>query len=243
MKKLLALTMFTCISIAVEAQFTDSTTRLINFSSTGILNKTNEGNSRVLSTGIGFSVKKKSLVFNSGASYIYGVQQGRQTNNDFNAVLDLNLYKTFPNFYYWALGAYDKSKSLNINRRYQAGVGVAYNFVDTETAYVNLSEGIIYEGGNLKLNDSTNDEYQTFRNSLRLKFKFLISKVITLESGNFWQPSLSDGNDYILKSTSSLNFKLYKILNFTTALTYNRLNLTRRENVLLTFGIGMEKYF
>ena len=225
------------------SQFTDTTTRFIRFSSTGILNKTNDGRSYVLTNGLSFSVRKKSVVFNSGANWIYGEQQGRISNNDFSSSIDFNLYKTFPNFYYWGLGTFEKSVSLRLNKRVQMGLGVAYNFIDNAKAYINLSDGIIYETSDLKLTDSTNDVYQTFRNSLRLRFRFVIQEKITIDATNYWQPSLSNSKDYIIRSSGSIGVKLYKWLNFTTALTYNRLNRTQRENLLLTVGLTMETYF
>lgn len=231
------------ISVHVCAQFTDSTQRMINFTSSGILNKTNDGRSYVFNNAIRFGLKKKSLEFNSGASYIYGQNQTRLTNNDFSSFLDFNLYKTFPGFYYWGLAGFDKSYSLKINRRFQTGLGVAYNFINVENAYVNLSNGILYEASNLQLTDSTVSSYETLRNSMRLRMRFVMKKNIVFETANFWQPSLSDREDYILKSTAGISVKLIRWLSFTTALTFNKLNQTRRENLLLTFGLTMENFF
>ncbi|WP_018615511.1 DUF481 domain-containing protein [Segetibacter koreensis] len=240
------LPVFVCIMLSCVmtfSQFNDSIHHYVNFASTGIINKTNNGNSYVLTNGLRFNISKKNIRLNSTNSWIYGEQQNRLTNNDFNSTLDFNLYKTSSNFYYWGLANYDKSYSLKINNRLQAGVGGAYNIIDTTTAFLNVSDGILYETSNLKLNDSTNNSYSLFRNSFRLRYRFVIKDIIIFDGTNFFQNSLSDGNDYIIKSINSVSVKLRKWLNLTAATNYNRNQKTNSETLLITFGLTAEKYF
>lgn len=239
----LLLLLFLLSAATSVAQFTDSTQHLLNFSSTGIMNRTNEARSYIFNNGVRFGIRKKRLEFNSGANWIYGAQASIITNNDFSSYVDANLYRHSPNFYYWVLGTFDKSLSLRINNRVQTGAGVAYNFINKPEAYINLSNGLIYETSNLLVNDTLNDIYQTLRNSMRLRFKFVINEMITLESTNFWQPSLSDKTDYILRNNANLSFKLYRGLSFTSAFTYNKVNRTDRENLILSLGLSYERYF
>jgi hypothetical protein len=241
-KQLLLILSVFCITCA-SSQFTDTTNYLVNYSSTGIINKTDNGNSYVFSNAFKFAARKKSITLNSSSSWIYGQQGNKHTNNDFSYSLDFNLYKTIPRFYYWGLATYDKSYSLRINNRIQAGLGIAYSFIDKETAFFNISDGILYEASNLKNNDSTKNTYQTLRNSLRIRYRVLLSHIILLDGTHFWQPSFYEINDYVLKSNIALSVKLKKWLNITTAATYNRLNRTQRENLLITFGLTAEKYF
>jgi hypothetical protein len=243
MKQLMILLFYFIYAPACFAQFNDSTHYLTSFASTGIVNNTNNGSSFVITNAFRLGIRKKSISLNSTNSWIYGQQEDRLTNNDFTALLDFNLYKTFKNFYYWGLMNYDKSYSLKINNRLQAGAGVAYSFVDNESAFFNLSNGILYESSDLNLSDSAKSVFQTMRNSLRVRYRFVIHKIVVLDGSNFWQPSFSDGKDYILKFNNSLSFKLNKWLSFTTAAAYNKLNRTHRENLLLTFGLTLEKYF
>lgn len=237
----LILVMFSCVT--AHAQFNDSVFHYINYASTGIINKTNDGNSYLLTNGLRFNINKKSVRLSSTNSWIYGQQQLRLTNNDFNSTLDFNLYKTFPHFYYWGLANYDKSYSLKINNRLQAGLGTAYNIVDKPDTWLNISNGILFETSNLQLTDSTNKAYRLYRNSFRLRYRFVIKEIIVLDGTNFLQNSLSDKNDYIIKSINSISLKLRKWLSLTTSATYNQMNVTQRENLLLTFGLTAEKYF
>ena len=226
-----------------SAQFTDSTFYNVNFTSSGSINSTNDGDAYLLNNGLKFGLRKKSISLNFGNSWIYGQQKRTLTNNDFNSHVDFNLYKTLPNFYYWGLGNYTTSYSLKINNQLQAGLGIAYNLLNSDKAYLNISDGILYEESDLKLTDTTNDVYNTFRNSFRLSFRFVIKGVIIVHGAGFLQNSLQYRNDYIIKSNMGLSLKLNKWLLFTTALTYNNISRTGRENMLFTYGLTIDQYF
>ena len=243
MKNILLLLSTSLGCLGVAAQFNDSIHYRVNFGTTGIINKTNDGSSYVLSNALRLNLKKKDFTVNSTSSYIFGQQEKKVTNNDVSSTLDFNLAKTFKHFYYWGLANYDKSLSLKIVNRLQTGIGGAYNVVDKPDAFLNLSEGIIFETSNLKINDSTFEKYSTFRNSFRIRYHWVLKEIIVLDGMNFFQPSFSNSNDYIIKSVNSLSVKLRKWLNFTAAVNYNKVQLTKRDNLLITFGFTAEKYF
>ncbi|WP_235938567.1 DUF481 domain-containing protein [Chitinophaga solisilvae] len=224
------------------AQFSDSVHYFIKYASTGSINRTNTGNSYLLNNAMGFKISKRRISLNTGASYVYGKQDTRQTNNDVSAAVDFN-YNVDSVWYYWGLASYDKSFSLKINNRFQAGVGIAMDVIHRPNATLNLSEGILFENSDLFLKDTIPDIYHTFRNSFRLYYKWTVMKIIVLEGSNFLQNSLSHGDDYILKCNNSLSVKLRSWLSLTAAMTYNKLNRTDRENLLLNYGITVEKFF
>lgn len=124
-----------------------------------------------------------------------------------------------------------------------AGAGIAYSIYDRENAYLNISDGILFDSSDLILDSGINDIYQTYRNSLRLTFNFVISKIIVLNNSSFFQSSLTNGNDYIFKSDSSLSFRVNKWLSLTTNFNYNRISRTKRENSILSYGLTFERYF
>jgi hypothetical protein len=166
-------------------------------------------------------------------------------NNDFTAAVDFNLYnRKAKRLYYWGLGLYETSVSLKINNRFQAGLGAGYNIIDRPNAIVIVSDGILYEKSDLYQDvEGASTDYETYRNSFRLKYRWVIKNRVTLDGTGFLQHSLSDRHDYIIKSNASASIKLIKWLSFTTALTYNKISETERENLLLTFGLTVEKYF
>jgi len=243
MYKLFFLVPFLFLYQTSFAQFTDSTNYVVNYSSTGSLNNTNDGKSYLLNNGLKFGVRKKSVSLNFNNKWIYGKQNRQLTNNDFSSSLDFNLYKTLPHFFYWGLVNYNTSKSLKVNNQLLAGAGIAYSIYDREDAYLNISDGILFDSSDLTLDNEIKDIYHTYRNSLRLSFRFVISKIIIVNSSSYFQSSLSNGSDYIMKSDSSLSFKVNKWLSLTTAFNFNRVARTDRQNSLLSYGLNFERYF
>lgn len=226
------------------AQFNDTTHYFVNFASTGSINRATTGNSYLLNNSFRFSEHKKSIVMNFANSWIYGRSNNSLTNNDFSSSFDFDLYKSIPHFYYWGLATYVTSFSLKINHQFQAGAGGAYNVVDKPAVLLNLSDGILYDRGDLLIDpNNTRDVYHTYRNSFRLMFKFVIKDLVQLDGSDFLQNSFSRRSDYIIHSTTNLSVKIRRWLALTTSLNYNRMNRTHSENTLSNYGLTVEKYF
>lgn len=224
---------------ATYAQFNDTTHYHATLAASGTINRADEGNSYLLNNALNFGIKQKDFTMNATNTWIYGKQDNTLTNNDFSSALVFNLYKTFPHFYYWGLVNYNTSYSLKINNQLLAGGGIAYSFIDEKNAYINLSDGVLYDQSDL-LAGITDD---TYRNSLRLQFHFAIKDAFTLDGSNFLQNSFSRGNDYIIRSTTTLGLKLRKWISLTTSLTYNKMNITNSDNLIFTYGLTLDKYF
>lgn len=242
MQRLLTIILILFCSFTASAQYNDSIAYHIKYASTGNLNITNDGSSYLLNNGLGFNARRKDLQMNFSSSWIYGESNRTLTNNDLNATLDFNIYRKNKRFYYWGLGNYTSSYSLKINSQAQAGAGAAYIVAENKAAFISVSDGILFEHDDLMI-DTVHDTYQTFRNSFRLSFRFTVKKIIVVDGIDYFQSSLSDMNDYIIKSTTNLSFKLNKWLALTASLNYNKLSRTNRENLLFNYGLTVEKYF
>ena len=243
MIKLIINVLIIAISCPCFAQYTDSTTRYINYSSTGSINKADNTSSYLLNNSIKLGIKQKVVSFNFNNSWIYGKQNKDITNNDFSSSLDFNLYKGIPHSFFWGLANYNTSYSLKINNQLLAGGGIAYSILDRPKAYLNLSDGILYDYSDLILEDGSQDKYSTARNSLRLTYKFLIGSIIELSGSNFLQNSLSNQQDYIIRTNNKAAFKMNKWLSLTTQLDFNKMNRTKKENLLMSYGLSFERYF
>jgi len=138
---------------------------------------------------------------------------------------------------------YDAIYSLKVNHRLQTGVGVGYTFINKPKANLVISDGFVYENADLVDDKVGQDKYNTVRNSLRVKYKWEISNIIILDGSDFVQPSLASFNDYVLRFTNNLSFKLKEWLRLTASMNYNKINRTGRENLLFTYGATFEKYF
>lgn len=227
------------IGATARAQFNDSTYHRLTLGISGSINKANGSTAYLLNNSLGFSVKKNDFVFNSSNNWIYGRQNNQLTNNDYSSTLNFNLYKTIPHFYYWGLANYNTSYSLKINNQLLAGVGIAYSILDRPNAYFNISDGILYDKSNLL----GNLNYDTWRNSFRIQYHFAIKELITLDGSNFLQSAYTDKDDYIIRSNTVLGIKLRKWISLTSSLTYNKMNITRSDNLIFTYGVSLDKYF
>jgi hypothetical protein len=225
------------------SQFNDTIHYHLRFASTGTINETNEGNSYVLTNSFNFNTKRKNVVLNAAASWIYGVLEDNLTNNDFTAHGDVDFYKGTHKLYEWALVTYDKSYSLKINNRVQAGAGFAYNFIDSPYLRINVSDGFVYEKGDIIDPELGHDVYNIPRNSFRFLYRWSLKDRFVIDGTHFFQPSLLNISDYIIQSWSSISVKLRKWLSITGAVIYNKVSRTQRETLLITYGVSVEKYF
>lgn len=237
------LTALLLTSMISSAQFTDSTNYLVQFTSNGSINKTDESKAYLLNNVVRLGIRRTAISLNFNNNWIYGKQNQQLTNNDFSSTLDFNLYKTLPHFFYWGLANYNTSRSLKINNQLLAGGGIAYSLFDREEAYLNISNGILFDSSDINLENGLRDKYETMRNSLRVSFRFVVFKNIVLSNTSFIQNSFNNKNDYNIKTDAMLTYKLNRWLGFNTAYKFNRVSRTNRENSLLSYGLTFERYF
>jgi hypothetical protein len=220
-----------------------------NFSGTGTLNTTNSLRSFVVSQLLKLSLLEKSSVVNFTNDWVYGKQFSTLTNNDYSGSLDVGVYKTLAHFYYWGMANFTTSVSLLIHRQEQVGLGPGYNVIDKKRAVLLVSDGVIYEQGDLydslyggsNANTYRRDIYHTFRNSFHLLFHWLIRDRYSLDGSGFWQNSPAMWSDYNLRMTASGSVKLEKWLAITTSVVYARFTRTRSRNTLWTFGATIQR--
>lgn len=216
----------------------DTAVYQVSYAGTGSVNRTTNGNAFLLSNGLKFGFRKKNSVLNASSAFVYGKQNDVLTNEDFSSTLDFNMVRETKRLYYWGLLNYDKSYSLRILDRLQSGIGLGYTLVNTPTFSLVLSDGPLYE--NISLSDTS---YQTLRNSFRVKYRLHIGRLLTMDGTNFLQNSLLDRSDYVIRASNNLSFRLNTWLAITASSVYNRLNINARENLLLTFGVKVDKIF
>ena len=240
---LLVLTTILIASGTAFGQFNDSINHYIYIGSTGTYSKTNDLNSYVFANNLKFTISKKRLSFHTANSWVYGKQSEVQSNNDFSSLIEFDFLKNEKRLYYWGNGTFDKSYSLKIDFRYQAGAGVGLNIAKSPKLVLNLSEGIVYETGSLIDKDLGERDYDVWRNSTRFKYRWVIGDIVILDGSLFYQPSISSRNDVIFKSSTTLSIKVRKWLSLSSALTYNEITLTDRRNLIVTYGVIMERFF
>jgi hypothetical protein len=217
----------------------DSVVYSAHASSTGSFSKTNEQKSFLFNNVLKLGMTTGNFSLSNSEGWIYGEQSGVRINNDFSSVIDGDWMKKVSRFYFWGLGTFDKSYSLKINYRYQVGAGPGYYLVRKSKVSVVVSDGIIFEQGDVTDPEIGRIKYSTWRNSFRLKYHWLIGDIVTFDGTGFIQPSLSRKHDNILRYTTTLSVRLRKWLSLTSSLTYNKLTRTQRENLVVTYGIAV----
>jgi len=240
---LLGLIVVLSSSGAALGQFNDSINHYIYVGSTGTFSKTNDLASYVLSNNFKFAISKKKLSFNTANTWVYGKQSGVKSNNDFSSLIEFDFLKKQKRVYYWGNGTFDKSFSLKIDYRYQAGAGLGVNFAQSPKLVLNVTEGLIYETGNMIDRELGERHYDVWRNSARFKYRWVIQDFVILDGFVLYQPSISTRHDTIFKTSTTLSVKVRKWLSLSSALTYNEITLTDRRNLIVTYGVVMERFF
>lgn len=244
MKLLFYTILILVLPFSAAAQFTDSLAYHLNYSGTGNINKTNEGTAYIFNNALKFNINNRLLTINTFNSWIYGQNTSRKTNNDFLSVVDIDLYKNIHKWYFWTLAGYEKSFSLKIENRLQVGGGVGLNIIKNPKASLVLTDGLLYEKSRLtEVDIYQRNQYETIRNSFRIKYRVTLRDLLTIDGTNFLQNSLSDKQDYIIRSVTNVSLHLKKWLSLTMALNYNKLNLSGRENLLFNYGLMLDKNF
>jgi hypothetical protein len=144
---------------------------------------------------------------------------------------------------------YNTSIPLLINHQLQTGIGIGYNVIDKKKATLILSDGVLYEKGDLfdslyggpNGNVFQRDRYQTVRNSFRLLYHWVIQGRYTFDGTAFLQNSFAYWPDYILRLNGSVAIKLYKWLALTGTASYSKFTRTRGQNTLLSFGLTIQQ--
>jgi hypothetical protein len=229
-----------------NAQYDDTSVYVVKLTMSGVINKTNVSTSYLANNLIKFSITKKRTIMNTYGSWAYGKQDSILTNNDFNLSTDVSVTGDHDFFYVWAFTAYDKSYSLKINNRSQTGVGIGFDLLKSTVVSLNLSDGFVYEYSDLiDASDQVagNVVQQTFRNSFRMKYTLILKKIIIFQGSNYWQPSMDDRSNYIIKMNNSINVKLQKWVSFSVVNVYNKVSNTGKENFLLTYGLTFNRIF
>jgi hypothetical protein len=228
---------------AAFCQFNDSTHYLMSYAATGTINRATEGKSYVLNNAFSFEVNKKNMSLNSSNSWVYGETNDQLSINDFTSSLNFDVNRAVRTWYYWGLASYTTSYSLQINNQFQVGGGIGHNTIRKPNAELVISDGLLFESSNLYGTPEAAGTHVTVRNSLRIKYRWVIANVVVIDGMHFWQPSLTSLSNYIVRSANNLSITLNKWLSLTTSVAYNRYNQTNRENLLINFGVTFQKYF
>lgn len=217
----------------------------MNINSNGSFNKTPNSTVYLLSNNAHLNYSKQQLEYNLYGKWNYGANSIKLTNNDFSSSFDCNLYLDSKRRYNgWVIASFISSYSLNIRNEYQLGLGAAYKLLDTSSGkafFIKISNGLIWEYSDFLQPNKERGLYYVVRNSLRLQFRvYSKNRRISFESTTFWQQALNKAHDYNWRSTARLEYKIWEGFTLNTQLEYNYITRTERDNLIVTYGIGLK---
>ncbi len=163
-------------------------------------------------------------------TYLWGVSNNILSNDDFFGNLFLDFRKKKKTFI-WTMSQFDRSFSLNIRYRVQTGGGLGFYLLRDENNTISITNGFLYDASNI------ND---VVRNSCRLKISKK-HKHYKFETVGFYQPALSDEEDYIIKINTSLDIKIKHHTYLQFVFQNNQSTKTNKSNLLYTIGINYQK--
>lgn len=139
-------------------------------------------------------------------SFIFGRQDARLREREL--LLNATPYYYKGRFRAYALGGFEQSNLRGITNRTQVGAGPGWAFYsDTLGREVSVSNLVIRE----QTNFLDGRRQVTARNSARLKVAWLV-RILTLTSTTFYQPSLTDFNNYRFSNLTTAALKLTRQL-------------------------------
>ena len=90
----------------------------VDLTASGAINRTTSDITYLFNNDLKFGLKKKSISLSFDNNWVYGTDHHALTNNDYASVLQFNLYKSIPHFFYWGLANYNTSYSLKVNSQF-----------------------------------------------------------------------------------------------------------------------------
>ena len=200
---------------------------------------------------LGFKPWKK-WVFKTQNSYVYQEFGREKADED---ILSLNFLYFNPErkFYPLALGFVSTNFRREIDLRYLFGAGATYQVLNKKNNWLKFSLTCEYEETDFSSTDFNRAEFDgsssinTFRATLWVNGKYsLFKNKVILTHESYFQPSLSQSNNFRWQADLGLELPIWKFLNF----KINYLNTfesvviedQKQEDRFLTFGFTLKSY-
>ena len=193
-------------------------------------------------------------VYKNQNSYVY--QEFGKTKADAD-ILSLNFlyFNTEKKLYPQILGFFSTNFRRQIDYRYLLGGGVTYQILNDKKKenWLKTSLTFEYEGtqfGNTQFNIEDYNglsEIDTFRGTIWISGKYnLFKKKVIITHQSYYQPSLSEGNNYRWQADLGVELPIWKFLNFKINYLHTFESIViagqDREDQFLTFGLTLKNF-
>jgi hypothetical protein len=190
-------------------------------------------------TRLSLTLSNPFIAFTLSPSLLYG-QAGRVVYD--RDVLITATTQLFPNDQFFGHGtiAYDVSKRVKLESRWQAGAGAGVNILRMDGHSVSLAHAFVYENTRFNLDEGN----RTWRSSFRLKGSHrFFDRAIVLSHESYYQPSLQHSSDVRWRVVVSLDFPITKNLSLRTTMDNNHESVVltgrKQDDLRWTFGVSV----
>ena len=243
---------FLPIFLSAQINESDTATFRANLSLTGIWQ---EGNVQTLifraKSDVTYKPWKK-WVYKTKNSYVYQAFGRQKADED---ILSLNFLYFNPekNVYPLLLGIVSTNFRRQIDLRYLMGLGATFQVLKKKDNWLKLSISSEYEETDFKQATFNRSRYnvsrtvKTLRSTLWVNGKHpIVKKKIILTHESYFQPSVSQGDNFRWRLEAGLNFPAWKFLDFKISYlhTYESIVIENQqlEYQFLTFGFTVKNY-
>lgn len=248
----LALLILFPVSLATQAESSDSTKLKTSLSVSGFLQ---DGNveTTILRINSDLIYKPwKKWVFNTRNSYVYQEFGQVKADEDF---LSLNFiyFNSDKKIYPQLLGFVSTNFRRRIDLRYLVGGGITYRLIDKKRNTLRISISSEFEKTVFNQTNFNRDRYDnsssinTFRATLWAKGQYaLFKKKVIFSHENYFQPSLTLDDNFRWQADMSVEFPIWSFLNFRINYrhTYESIVIQdqEEEDRILTFGFTIKNF-
>lgn len=194
----------------------------------------------------------KKWVFKTQNSYVYQEFGKEKADED---ILSLNFLYLNPErrIYPLVLGFVSTNFRREIDLRYLVGAGVTFQLLHKNNNWLKMAISSEYEQTNFNTTNFNISEYNgarsidTFRATVWVNGKYvLFKKKVIVNHELYFQPSLEQSNNFRWQADVSLEFPLWKFLNFKVNYIHSFENIVienqQEEDNFLTFGFTVKTY-
>lgn len=193
-----------------------------------------------------------SWVFKTKNSYVYQAFSREKADED---ILSLNFLYFHPEkkVYPLLIGIASTNFRREIDLRYLVGTGVSFQILNEKEYWLKFSLSSEYEETRFVRAEFNNADYDgsalisTFRGTLWINGKYhLLEDKLIVGHESYFQPSLSDPNNFRWQADLSLELPISKYFNFKVNYldTFESIVIEdqRQEDRLLTFGLTIKSF-
>jgi len=194
-------------------------------------------NSKAANASGKFEARSKRQRFTLRSKYNYGETDGELTKRNSSGSFKYDFF-IFKGFYSYAHSLFERDDFQDLNLRSILGLGVGYQFLDTDRYSLNAETGISYF--NVDYDTEDDEHYVSARWSVGFDIDLILDRVklFHLHEGYY---SLEESNSYYITSEQGIRIHIANnfYTNFQVDYTYNNKPAVGREKSDTTYILGL----